>query len=290
MFKIGIIGTENSHAMAFAKYYNLPDPETGKMHFDDIRVTAIMGDPESNAQIVEETGVEFVAQTAEEMVDLVDAVMITNRKGSEHMQYALPFAAAGKPMFVDKPFTSDPAEAEKLAKVIAQSGCPVMGGSACKCLPDVAKIKELVAELREKGEFFGAAMSFKIIQVDSPHDGLYFYAPHLVEMCLEAFGTDIQSVQAIRQGDNVLACVKYPNDLVSLHFTTRGGPSCLVFAREKNHHFDIDVANLFSYEAAPFAELLHGKAQPLTADQLVKPIHIIAAIKESIETGKTVEL
>ncbi len=290
MLKIGIIGTENSHAMAFAKYYNLPDDQTGKMHFDDIRVTAVMGDPDSTAAIVQETGVEMVTQSAEEMVEIVDAVMITNRKGSEHMKNALPFAAAGKPMFVDKPFTSDPAEAEKLAEIIAKSGCSVMGGSACKCLPDISKIKQLAAELREKGEFFSAAMSFKIIQVDSPHDGIYFYAPHLVEMCLEAFGGEVQSVQAMRQGENVIATVKYPNDLVSLHFTTRGGPSCLIFAREKNHHFDIDVANLFSYEAEPFGKMLHGETQGLTLDQLVKPVQIIAAIQKSLETGAAVAL
>ena len=290
MFKIGIIGTENSHAMAFAKYYNLPDAETGKMHFEDIRVTAVMGDPETTAAIVNETGVEFVAQSADQMVEKVDAVMITNRKGSEHMQYALPFAKAGKPMFVDKPFTSDPAQADELADAIAKSGCPVMGGSACKFLPDVGRIKALVAELREKGEFMGAAMSFKIIQVDSPHDGLYFYAPHLVEMCLEAFGMDAVAVQAMRQGDSVLASVKYPNDLVSLHFTTRGGPSCIVFGREKNYHFDIDVANLFSYEAEPFGRMLHGAHTGLTADQLVRPVHMIAAIQKSLNTGATITL
>ena len=59
MYRIGIIGTENSHALAFAQYFNLPNPDTGKMNHEDIRVVAILGpDQEANKKIVEETGVE----------------------------------------------------------------------------------------------------------------------------------------------------------------------------------------------------------------------------------------
>lgn len=47
MMNIGIIGSESSHAMQFAKYFNLPDPQTGKIRHSDIRVTSIMGDAES---------------------------------------------------------------------------------------------------------------------------------------------------------------------------------------------------------------------------------------------------
>lgn len=39
MIRIGIIGTESTHALAFARFFDLPD-ESGS---DDIRVIAIAG-------------------------------------------------------------------------------------------------------------------------------------------------------------------------------------------------------------------------------------------------------
>ena len=290
MFRIGIIGTENSHAMAFAKYYNLPDPETGRMHHDDIRVVALLGaDQEANNAISKEAGVSFIAETVEDLFDRVDAVMITCRRGSEHAAYALPFIERKIPLFIDKPFTSDPAEADALMAKITEYGCPVMGGSACKYLPDIKMIKQQVAELRSEGKFMGASMSFRIV-IDSEYDGIYFYAPHLVEMCLEAFGFDVKKVQAMRTGPNLLVNVQYENDAVSLQFVKAGKQSCLIYGSDKNYHFDIDTTGLYALEAAPFAALLHGEHASLTAEQLTKPVHMIAAIEKYMITGEIISM
>jgi len=132
MIRIGIVGTENSHAMAFAKYFNLADAKTGKRPYEDIRVTAIMGSEESTRKIVDTVGVDTVCTSAEEMAQIVDAVMIVNQKGSVHCDYAMPFVEKGMPIFVDKPFTSDVAQAEELYAKMQEYGCKVMGGSGCK--------------------------------------------------------------------------------------------------------------------------------------------------------------
>ncbi len=290
MLKIGIIGTENSHAMAFAKYYNLPNPETGKMNHENVRVAALWGaDRDTSQAIANETGVEYIAENFQDLMGKVDAVMITSRRGSEHFIQALPFVEKKIPLFIDKPFTSDPAEADALMAKINEYNCPIMGGSACKYLPDIQKIKELVAQLRAEGVFNGASMSFRIV-LDSPYDGIYFYAPHLVEMCLEAFGFDVKNIQAMRTGDNLLVNVQYENDAVSLQFVASGKQSALIYSKAQNYHFDIDTTGLYALEAAPFAELLQGNKKSLTAEQMVKPVHMIAAIKKSMETGKIVSM
>ena len=290
MYRIGIIGTENTHAMAFAKYFNLPDAATGKMHHDNIRVTAVMGDTESTSAIVKETGVEFVAETVEDFFGRVDAVAITNRKGSLHREFALPFVEKGIPIFIDKPFTSDLNEAKDLMARIVASNCKAMGGSGCKYPEEIKDIRQLVADLREKHEFMGASMNFTVM-LDSPYDGIYFYAPHLVEMCLAAFGYDPKAVHAIRTGDCMIVTVQYENDAVSLHFNSSSKQySCLVYGANQNHTFNIDISTIYAQEAEYFAEMIQGNAPSFSEEVLVMPGVMIDAIQKSLATGARVTL
>ena len=56
MIHIGILGSDNSHALHFAKLCNIPD-ENGKYTYDDIRITAIYGkddDPAHTKQVAED--------------------------------------------------------------------------------------------------------------------------------------------------------------------------------------------------------------------------------------------
>ena len=113
--RIGIIGTENSHAMAFARAINLPD-ENGKERFPGVRVVGVFGpDIESAQKIIDETGVDFLADRPTDFLGKVDAMIVTSRKGSVHYQYSKPFLEAGLPMFIDKPFTVNLEEAKELA-------------------------------------------------------------------------------------------------------------------------------------------------------------------------------
>ena len=290
MYRIGIIGTENTHAMAFAKYYNLPDAVTGKMHHDNIRVTAVMGDDESTSAIVKETGVEFVAHNVEDFFDRVDAIAITNRKGSLHSQYALPFIDKGIPVFIDKPLTSNLAEAKELMARVAASGCKAMGGSGCKYPEEIKEIRQFVTELRQKNEFMGASMNFTVM-LDSPYDGIYFYAPHLVEMCLAAFGYDPKAVHAVRTGDCMIVIVQYEKDAISLHFNRSSKEySCLIYGANENRTFNIDISNIYAQEAEYFAEMIQGKSPAFSEDVLLMPVVMIDAIEKSLSTGSCVAL
>ena len=54
MFKIGIIGSENSHAMAFSEIFNLSG------QYDDIRVVAVYGEEsEASQKIADKCGVKI---------------------------------------------------------------------------------------------------------------------------------------------------------------------------------------------------------------------------------------
>ena len=82
-YRIGMIGSENSHARAFAKAFC---KEPG---FADMQVTAVYGDEgiEKSQRVQEFFPDAVIVETPEQMLGLVDAVMITSRDGVLHYPY-----------------------------------------------------------------------------------------------------------------------------------------------------------------------------------------------------------
>ena len=144
MFRVGIIGSENSHAMAFSEIFNL----SGK--YDDIQVVAIYGeDEEASKKISEKCGVPMMKP--EEMLGKVDAIMVTSRNGKFHPGYARPFIEAGLPAFLDKPIANDGKEAEEIIALARAKGVPVMGGSSTKSVKDTLGLKAVADAAKAEG-------------------------------------------------------------------------------------------------------------------------------------------
>ena len=289
MIRVGIIGSESSHAMQFAKYFNLPDAKTGTMHDDDIRVTAIMGDAISAQKVANLAQVETIAGTVDELVNSVDAVMITSRRGSQHLEQALPFIKNRIPLFIDKPFTSSPKQAQDLAKMVLNAECPILAGSGCKYSASVQKTKMVVKGMIAAGKLLTASLSFAIM-MDSPYDGFYFYASHLVEICMEIFGSNIQSVQATKTQKCLVANIQYSDIIVSLHFVTEvWSHSCTLITSDGVHTWKLDTSDSLTEEASLFSKLLHKEYESMSYSELVHPIMLIDAILRSEMSGETIK-
>ena len=291
MYRIGIIGSENSHALGIAKSINLPDPETGKMKHPQLRVVGILGDTQAeNQKLIDEGGVEFIADTAEVFFGKVDAMIVDYRKGSRHAAAIMPFVEAGLPCFVDKPFTIDMAQAYALVDAAAKSGAPIMGGSSCKLSGDVEAMAKLAADKTATGELLGAYMSFTA-DTNSKYDGLYFYGIHLVEMAMTVFGYDPISVIATQRDGVVSAILRYQNVDISLQFT-RGTYTCTcsLIGSEACHYKEIDLGDGMENEISQFEQMLLTGKSPYGTEKLVVPVAVVSAIVEALETGREVQV
>ena len=208
MIRIGIIGTENSHAMGFAKLINV----SGR--YPRLKVVSLYGeDPQASLKVQQECGVETIAPNPQAMLGQIDALMVTSRDGALHAKYAAPFLKAGIPAFIDKPFTRDCAEARELVSLAEASGAKIMGGSGVKFVPDVLALREFAQQNAPIGGHVWAPVS-----MENEYGNFYFYCAHLVESCMMIFGYDPVSVSAHRNEKGVSAVVRYPSFDVHLSF------------------------------------------------------------------------
>lgn len=275
MFRIGIIGTENSHARAFTKVFN-----EGEY---DCKVVAVGGHyPEESKKLCEEFNLEFIADEPRDMLGRVDAVMVTARDGKYHLEMVRPFIEAGIPAFVDKPVTVSTEEALELAKLAKKKGVPVCGGSSVRHTYDILMLKNAA----ENGEVHGGMVSAPL-NMHNEYSGFYFYSSHLAEMSLTIFGYNPKSVMAYENNDNVTALVKYDNYIVTNHFMNGCYKAYqgVVMRSDMNFSRSIDISLSYKHECDLFVNMLKTGKSDISLENLIIPVFYLNAVEKSYKTG-----
>lgn len=127
--RIGIIGTDTSHVVAFTRVLNDPaNPD----HIPGFRVVAAvkggsMDIPSSKSRIEEYSGelrdkwnVEILTEVSG-LGGKVDAILLENVDGRTHLALAKQAFALHKPMFIDKPLASTLEDARQIEKLAAEA-------------------------------------------------------------------------------------------------------------------------------------------------------------------------
>ena len=106
--RIAVLGTENSHALAFANLIRTCPELT--------LVGAFGAEPAANERFSSTFGVPCVTDPAA-FAGRVDGVMVTARNGSAHLELARPYLTPGTVLFVDQPLCGTAADAEELLRL-----------------------------------------------------------------------------------------------------------------------------------------------------------------------------
>ena len=279
MKKIAIIGTENSHASAFAEL--LANNEKVKI------IGAFGTDAEANKRFENRFGIDCSAKSADAFSDVADGVMITSRRGSTHFESALPYLTKGRTVFIDKPITVDIGEAYNLARISKENGVKLCGGSCLKYADSLARLKREMSSTSE--QLCGATLSAPI-DLESPYDGFFFYSQHLVEMCLTLFGNDIKTVFAVRNGDKLCATLNYGSFCATLSFGCNIYHTSLVFQNFEKHASVNNILKLYEKELNYFLALLNGRKMKYSYEDIVFPVAVLNAINISFNENREVSI
>ena len=195
--RIGLIGLDTSHANAFTQLLNDPSRPD---HVPGARVVAAFkgGSPdvEASATRIERFTTEMrdkwkveLVDSIEELVRRVDAVMITSVDGRVHLAQARPVLAAGKPLFVDKPFTASVRDAQQLARLARESNTPIFSSSSLRFNDDVVAMKRDPRAAEVLG-----AITWGPATLEPHHPDLFWYGIHAVETLYTLMGPGCERV------------------------------------------------------------------------------------------------
>ena len=297
MFRVGFLGSENSHATVFASMFNGYHKDVVG-EFDDIQAVATYSAyPGVDQKLKDKYGVEIIAEKPEDMLGKVDAVIVTARDGKYHAPYAKPFIEAGIPAFIDKPFAVDEEEAIELVRLARDKGVPLCGGSSLKMCNETRMAVAFMKKYREQvlGGFVKAPVS-----LHNEYGGFHFYSAHLAEMVLPVFGYYPQWVSASENKRCVSVIVHYDEyDVVCLYTDGRWDYEISIATEEEldqekrdNPQFDMHVPLDFCYheEAREIARMLRTGAMEQTYEELVQPVMFLAAVDRAMKSGKREEV
>jgi predicted dehydrogenase len=196
--RIGIIGLDTSHSIAFAKALNAKD---AAVVFQGYKVVAafpygsrdILSSSERIPGYTEEVqkyGVEIVGSITE-LLKKVDFVMLETNDGRLHLEQALEVIQAGKSMFVDKPVTASLSDAIILYETARSHNVPIFSSSSLRYITGIEEL------LNGKIGAITGALTFSPAKFEKTHPDLFWYGIHGVETLFAIMGTGCTSVSRV---------------------------------------------------------------------------------------------
>jgi predicted dehydrogenase len=222
--RVGIIGLDTSHSIAFTKAMN--DQSAGEQ-FGGYKVVAAY--PKGSLDIpsaveriegytkdVQKYGVEIVG-SIEDLLLKVDVVLLETNDGRRHLEQALPVIKAGKRMFIDKPMAASLADAMAIFDAAQHYQVPVFSASSLRYIKGMEEIKNGAS-----GKVLGAE-TYSPCSLESTHPDFFWYGIHGVETLFTAMGTGCQTVVRVTTEDTDVAVGTWQDGRIGSFRGLRGG-------------------------------------------------------------------
>jgi predicted dehydrogenase len=191
--RVGIIGLDTSHSVAFTKVLNASEPDAA---YKGYRVVAAYPqgsrDIESSTKRVpgyieeiKKQGVVIV-DSIKDLLKQVDVVLLETNDGRRHLEQALEVFKAGKRVFIDKPIAASLADTLAIFNASKKYGVPTFSASSLRYIKGLEKL--------DKSSVVGAD-TFSPATIEQTHPDLFWYGVHGVETLYTVMGTGCKSVK-----------------------------------------------------------------------------------------------
>lgn len=194
--RIGMIGLDTSHVVAFTRILNDSDHPGhvpgGKVvaaykgGSDDIEASYSRVD--GFTRTLEEDFDVTIVDSIEELCKKVDAVMLESVDGRPHLKQARPVIKAGLPLFIDKPVAGSLADAIEIYQLSREHDVPIFTSSAYRYYSGLVELQQ-----KEVGRI-RSVISYGPAYKEPHHPDLFWYGIHPTEALFTVMGPGCKTV------------------------------------------------------------------------------------------------
>jgi len=296
--KIGLVGLDTSHVVAFTKLLN---DSSSEYHVPGGTIVAAFpgGSPDFDlsinrvegftSQLRDEYGIEIL-DSPEAVAQKCDAVFLTAVDGRAHLELFSRIAPLGKPTFIDKPFTVSSADAKAIVELAREYNVPIM---SCSSLRYAQPVSDLFAQVSR--EEIRSVDACGPMALQESQNNIFWYGIHTVEMLFAAMGKGCEQVYAAPGDGYELLTGVWKDGRVG---SVRGDHAAqLKFNLTLYTTAGAKSADAYTHAKPPYAGLLErvlpflqGGESPIDIEETLEIMRFIEAANESRESGVPVKL
>ncbi len=228
--RIGMIGLDTSHVVAFTKTINEGN-EKGDPNFAGFRVVAAYptkGSADMSSSIdrlagftekIGSMGVEIV-DSIDELLEKTDVILLESVDGRRHLDEVIPVFKAGKRVFIDKPLSNSLAGAIAIFEASKKYNVPTFSCSTTRFTPatlEIANGKESVGKVLSASTFCPAGAA-------PGHMDMAFYGIHGIEALFTLMGNGCKEVTRVKTSVSDTVIGKWDDERIGIfNATPKGG-------------------------------------------------------------------
>ena len=292
--KIGMVGLDTSHCVAFA---NILNNSADKFHVPGLQIVkAFPGFSESFSKSKERVGKftnEFRTmniEITERIQDLtgLDGYFLESVDGNQHLEQFKILAKFGKPVFIDKPLACNYADAKKIVALAKAKNIPIMTSSSLR----FAKGLDAMLDADEKVE---SCEAFGPMDLLEDYRDYFWYGIHSAEVLFSFMGKGCQSVQVFNTEKSDLIVGRWADGRIGTVRGNRAGANNFgcVLTTNKMSKSGVSTNEIPSYamllrKVVPFLQT--GKSPIDVFESLEIMAFLEAASKSKVSGGKRVNI
>ena len=284
--RLGIIGTDTSHAVEFTRLLNDP---SSTQHVSGARIVAAYrgGSPDiaASRDRVEKFSAELsgtwkipFVHTISELCPLVDGILLESVDGRAHLDQFRQAAACGKPVFIDKPLASTLADALDIDRIAAARKVPWFSSSSLRFGP----IQQMRSADVTGAFVWGPGPVEEHQQLD-----LSWYGIHTVEMLFTVMGTGVEQVTRTCSPEADVVTGAWKDGRIGTMRAVRPYSSYGAVVYYPNGHVkaNSDVSTGYAPLLDQVVKFMHTRVPPVPNKETIEMFRFMDAAQQSCKHG-----